>query len=153
MKPLIFALICLAIVFLLLFFFRYEKGYEGVNENQDKLQIIKIGNAQIRVSLADTEMLREKGLQNVEKMDGEQGMLFLFANPRPATFWNKNTLIDLDLIWIRDKHVSGISFLPNESGGGKVYVSSPGAIEYVVEANAGFASSRGIKIGDKVEGI
>jgi hypothetical protein len=35
-----------------------------------------------------------------ESLPQRSGMLFLFANPAPHTFWMKNTMIPLDLIWM-----------------------------------------------------
>ena len=62
------------------------------------------------------------------------------------TFWNKNTLIPLDLIWIVDGQVVGVSSLSSiiQSGNQIVSMSSPDAVDWVVEVNAGWADEKGI---------
>ena len=41
------------------------------------------------------------GLMNRQQLAPAEGMVFPFAPPRPASFWMKNTLIPLDMIFVR----------------------------------------------------
>ena len=45
-------------------------------------QVIKINNKQYQVKIAKTEEQRKKGLQGVEKMNDNEGMLFVFDSPQ-----------------------------------------------------------------------
>jgi uncharacterized membrane protein (UPF0127 family) len=88
--------------------------------------------------VADTEEKREKGLmdQTAEtlKAAGVDGMVFRFATTSFRTFWNKNTLINLDLYWIQNGMVQGISPLPSITESESIVtVGSPAAVDTVVE--------------------
>jgi len=52
------------------------------------------------VKIADTPELREKGLMFVKSLPEKKGMLFIFPESGKHSFWMKNTLIPLDMIWI-----------------------------------------------------
>ncbi|TSC72132.1 MAG: hypothetical protein G01um101470_409 [Parcubacteria group bacterium Gr01-1014_70] len=114
---------------------------------------IQIGNASLNVFVADTPEKRTRGLMGVSHLAEDAGMLFIFSDSSPRTFWNKNTLIDLDLLWISENRVVGISALPSisQSGGEIVSIRSPKSADKVVEMNAGWAEQRGVKAGDGVE--
>ena len=54
----------------------------------------------IRVEIADDPAERELGLMNRKALDPLSGMLFIYETPRPSSFWMKNTLIPLDMIFM-----------------------------------------------------
>lgn len=54
----------------------------------------------IRVEIADEPEERALGLMNRESLAPMSGMLFIYESPRPASFWMKNTLIPLDMIFM-----------------------------------------------------
>ena len=53
------------------------------------------------VEMARTSDEQAYGLMNRTKLGPNEGMLFPFPAPRPASFWMKNTLIPLDMIFVR----------------------------------------------------
>lgn len=67
---------------------------------------IKVLNKELTVWVADTEEARLKGLQNIIWMPKDRGILFAFNTPDKYCFWNKNTLIPLKLIFMRDGYVT-----------------------------------------------
>ena len=113
---------------------------------------LQIGETSLEVLIADTEEKRTLGLMGVTKLATDSGMLFIFPDSSARTFWNKNTLIPLDLIWIVDGQVVGVSSLSSiiQSGNQIVSMSSPDAVDWVVEVNAGWANSHGIQVGSEV---
>ena len=54
----------------------------------------------IRAALADTPQKSEKGLMFVKHLPADEGMLFVFEREDEHYFWMKNTLIDLDIIFL-----------------------------------------------------
>lgn len=57
------------------------------------------GQIRFSVELADTPQERSRGLMFREHLPRGAGMLFVYERPRRATFWMKNTLIPLDMIF------------------------------------------------------
>ncbi len=87
--------------------------------------------------VADTPAQWEKGLMFFRKLDGVDGMIFIFPDSQYRTFWNKNTLMDLKLLWIQNDKQIGESFLPSiEKSKEIVTVSSPGLANKVIELPA-----------------
>ncbi len=106
------------------------------NQTATKTKIIhyKIDGMFYRLLIADEPAEWERGLMNVRKLDQASGMIFIFPNKEYRNFWNKNTLVDLDVYWISDDKIVGKSFLPSiEKSRQIVTVSSPQAVNKVVE--------------------
>lgn len=61
------------------------------------------GGAIIYAELADTTEKRARGLMFRNSLAQDRGMLFTFAEPKPWTFWMKNTKVPLDIIWLDRK--------------------------------------------------
>ncbi|TFI58534.1 DUF192 domain-containing protein [Sphingomonas parva] len=53
------------------------------------------------VEVARTEQEQAYGLMNRQTLGPGEGMVFPFPKPRPASFWMKNTLIPLDMLFVR----------------------------------------------------
>ena len=56
---------------------------------------------QFKVWIADRESRQEQGLMFVRKLEDHQGMLFVYSRDQPLSMWMKNTLIPLDMLFIR----------------------------------------------------
>lgn len=103
--------------------------WEGYNS-----QDLYIEGKQYHVLVADTPARQELGLMFVTELEGYDGMVFYFPDSSVKAFWNKNTLIDLNIIWMNDDTVIGKEKLPSiyKTGNPKT-ISSPGAVNTVVE--------------------
>ena len=95
------------------------------------------------VELALSPRQQAYGLMHVESMPQGRGMLFVFQNNAIRSFWMKNTLIPLDMLFFDDTGllVTTIPDVPAHSLTPRV--STSGAT-YVLELNAGTAGSPGI---------
>lgn len=111
---------------------------------------VTIGGNEIIAWVANTPEKRTSGLMGVKELPPGTGMLFVFPEAAPRTFWNKNTLIDLDLLWVTGNVVSGVSALPREGTAGTVQVTSPLPANAVVEVPQGWAKDHNIQLGDGV---
>lgn len=123
--------------------------YEGEkSDNRGDMETIYLGGRTLEVKIADDNFERQQGLQGVAELGGYDGMLFVFDSGGSVSFWNKNTLLDLDLVWIREGKVTGVSFLPRERERGLVTLASPeGGVEMVLELPAGRAEALGVTVG------
>lgn len=87
------------------------------------------------VWIADTPEKQQQGLMYVTKLRPDQGMLFVFPDRAVRTFWNMNTLIPLDLFWMNDDVVVGVSSMPAIEGDAVTRVSSPEPVNKVLEVS------------------
>lgn len=61
---------------------------------------ISIDGTPLQLQLALTKPEQNKGLMHRDSMPTDHGMLFLFENPKPQSFWMRNTRIPLDIAYI-----------------------------------------------------
>ena len=142
-KPLaiLFGLIFILIIFIL-----------SKTKSTAKYTTVEIGGTVVRVEIADTMAKQMRGLMFREKLNENEGMLFVFGAEDYYEIWMMNTSIPLDIIWIgsngkvvdimKDAQPCRIS-CPN-------YVPRNVAA-YVLEVNSGFADKHEIEIGNSVK--
>ncbi len=101
------------------------------------------------IELALTPEQQQYGLMFREKMAPDAGMLFVFDRAEPQAFWMKNTLIPLDMIFIRtDGTIANIlEKVPPQTLDPR---ASDGPAKAVLELNGGIARFLDIKPGDRV---
>ena len=122
-----------------------NKNFNEIYINNGE-KIIKI-NAEV----ADDNEERTKGLMFREKLDENDGMLFVFDNENYQTFWMKNTLIPLDIIFI-NKNLEVVDIknaVPCKEEPCTLYKSSKPAM-YVLEVNGNFTAKNKIKLGSRI---
>jgi uncharacterized membrane protein (UPF0127 family) len=104
------------------------------------------GQARFTVELADTAAERAQGLMFRETLPSAAGMLFVYDRPQQASFWMKNTLIPLDMIFtdaagrVTRVHSNAIPQDLTPIDGGM-------DVAAVLEINGGLASRLGIAPG------
>ncbi len=102
------------------------------------------------VEIARTEQEQATGLMNRPSLAPDRGMVFPFTPPRDASFWMKNTLIPLDMIFVRsDGSIANVEANAVPLSLDPVY--SAGPVRAVLEITGGRAGELGIKAGDKVD--
>ena len=110
------------------------------------------GEVTVLVTVADSPEERQRGLMSVDRLDGNEGMAFLFRRPTRGSFWMKDTLIPLSVAFWNRRHriVEILDMDPCHSDPCPVY--EPGA-SYVgaLEVDQGFFRRNGVEIGDRVE--
>lgn len=101
------------------------------------------------VELALTGDQRAVGLMHRTQMPADAGMLFRFERTQPVMMWMKNTLIPLDMIFIRaDGTIATIhsDAVPMS----ETVISSGEPVLFVLELNAGTAERIGLRPGDRI---
>ncbi|WP_220338315.1 DUF192 domain-containing protein [Wenzhouxiangella sediminis] len=116
---------------------------------------VEVEGQRFSVEIADDDATRAQGLMFRDEMADDHGMLFIFPDQRPRSFWMKNTRIALDIIYIdRDFEVVSISAdTPPCRSRNRRCPSYPseGPAQYVLEINGGLAAKYGIEPGDRIE--
>jgi hypothetical protein len=105
------------------------------------------------IELARTPEEQHTGLMNRESMPENHGMLFIFEENGTKTFWMKNTLIPLDMVFL-DENMTVVEIKTNvppcTADPCETYPSEKPAI-YVVELNAGVSEKKNIIVGAKAD--
>lgn len=136
-----------AIIVIIMLFFTSSAVASGL-DSQKMLTFHGDHDATIKVMIADTPQKQSIGLMSRRYMPADQGMLFVFGNDEPRSFWMKNTYISLDQIYV-DRYGLIIDINRNARPlSTAYYVSRP--CRYVIEANGGYCDGHGIDVGDKV---
>ncbi|HHM21475.1 MAG TPA: DUF192 domain-containing protein [Bacteroidetes bacterium] len=104
----------------------------------------------IDIEKAENDQERTIGMMFRKSMPDTRGMLFLFDRPAPQSFWMKNTLIPLDIIFI-DENKKITTIHPYATPRSESPLPSNGDAQYVLEVRGGFCNDYGINIGDIVE--
>lgn len=114
---------------------------------------VKISGTAFTAEAATTVDEETQGLSFRKSLPVGHGMLFTIDPPDRATFWMKDMLFNLDLVWIRGDKVVGVTAnVPAPVAGTDpsdlpIY-QAPSVVDYVLEINAGAANS--LKAGDLV---
>ena len=102
------------------------------------------------VEVARTEAQQAQGLMNRETLGPDRGMIFPYDPPVAASFWMKNTLIPLDMIFIRsDGTIARIE--ANTAPLSLDPVAAGEVVAAVLELAGGRSAELGITAGAKVE--
>jgi uncharacterized membrane protein (UPF0127 family) len=113
---------------------------------------VEIGGERFSVEISDTREKQALGLMFREEMADDHGMLFIFPNEAPRSFWMKNCRIALDIMYF-DKDLKMVSASldtpPCRVNRCPSYPSKAPAM-YVLELNAGMAAKLGIGAGDRL---
>ncbi len=109
----------------------------------------KNDSLKIDVEIADTDKSREQGLMYRTKMSQSVGMFFIFNDETPRSFWMRNTIIPLDIIYI-NSGMKIVKIRQNTIPYSEKQVLSEKPAKYVLEVNAGFASQNELTEGDSI---
>ena len=104
----------------------------------------------IKIEIAETEGAITQGLMHRKSMDFDKGMLFIFPDSDTRSFWMKNTIIPLDIIFVSET-MEIVAIKDHTTPYSTASVPSDDKqAKYVIEVNAGFTGNVGIKVGDTV---
>ena len=100
----------------------------------------------VRAALADDDDSRSEGLMDVHDLPSDAGMLFIFDDDAPRSFWMANTPISLDIIFVNSE-MEIVRVHRNTPPYSHENIVSESPAKYVVEVNAGFALDHDIREG------
>ena len=122
-----------------------------VGARADMLQIVTLdGRSHVfEVTRAETPEQQARGLMFVKSLAPQNGMLFPMQPPRTARFWMRNTLIPLDMVFIKPGGTISQIVTRRDTQSDASTVSRE-KVSAVLELNAGEAARLKIGIGDKV---
>ncbi len=124
---------------------------------KDDLSHIKLKTEQaehgLMVELAKTPEEIRQGLMHREELEDGRGMLFVYEEPHIPSFWMKNMLISLDIIFIgEDLQIKHIAYevppCPQDEICATYSPTVP--VQYVLEVPGGYSEERNINLGDRL---
>ena len=141
-KPLINLVVAFTLVFYSAVVLASEKPEFG---NID----LVVKGVELNVEYADTFELRNRGLMFRKTLCQQCGMLFHFGKERLAGMWMKNTLIPLDVAFIRKDGV--ITDIKGMQPHDLTSIGSSEPVLYALEMNQGWFEANKISVGDTVQ--
>ncbi len=137
-------------------YFLYTDDVTGYEEATVGFELADGGSLNITCEVADSAVERANGLQDLDEMAVDKGMLFVFKEPKEASFIMHNVEFPLDIIFIAENgtvvnveeaEVEG----PDTPYDDLVRYRSDGEVKWVVEINKGLSQQYGIGPGTRVE--
>lgn len=118
---------------------------------------LKAPKATLHVQVARTEQQRERGLMAVRHLPARTGMLFIFDQDGPVSFWMKDTLIPLDMVFLAPdgtvrKIFARVPVLSPQVPDEEIPLEQAAA-KYVIELPSGEAETDGLRAGARVTGL
>lgn len=118
---------------------------------EDTLEfILKDGRSlPLEVALADNDDERAAGLMYIRSMGENQGMLFVFQDEQPRSFWMANTPLALDMLFVNESYEI-VTIHRNTQPFSQRNFTSEIPAKYVIEVNGGYTIRHDIQEGMSV---
>lgn len=119
----------------------------------DREKTVCINEKCFSAEVSDSPAKMAKGLMFRKSLGQDEGMLFLFKESGKYSFWMKNTLIPLDIIWI-DSSNEIVFIRKNAMPCINDYcpaINPDKDAKYVLELNAGLSEKYNFSVGNKAE--
>ena len=129
----------------------YTFSFSKEKINSEELIWIINEEKTIKLEISDNFHKRKIGLMNRESLENDEGMIFIYDKVEPVNIWMYNTLIPLDIIFLKKNQITKIT--PNVSPcltlPCKLYPSLD-PVDMIIEINAGQSKVMNLKIGDNL---
>jgi len=138
-------ILILIFILLLILIFCFNLKKSGINE-----AIFEDGK-KINLELAITPYEQEQGLMFRKELKKDSGMLFVFNDESIKTFWMKNTLIPLDIIFIdsNNRIINIENAIPCNADPCKIY-KSKSPVKYVLEINSDSSKFYNLSVNEEI---
>ena len=150
------------VVLIVFIFFSCKEEQKTITTPQQDISFTKEGElklykkttdsviATLAIEFARSDYETQTGLMYRKSMTNEQAMLFLFEDEQPRSFYMKNTLIPLDIIYLnKDKAI--VSIQKNAKPLNEASLPSKKPAKYVLEVNAGLSDVWNLSEGDYID--
>lgn len=132
---------------------KHVKQKKVTFKKEGELKLLKASNdsliKKIDIEIADNEFETQTGLMYRDSMKENHGMLFVFPDSKPRSFYMKNTRFPLDIIYLDEKETI-VSFQENAQPLNENSLPSNASAKYVLEVNAGLVKKWELVVGDKI---
>jgi len=124
-------------------------GIKGFTKTTIQIETRAGRDVEIAVFLALSAKQQARGLMFVDELGERQGMLFVYQKSSNISMWMKNTVLSLDMLFIRrDGTIARVEKATRPYALDRIVSGEP--VLAVLELNAGVAEKYGIQPGDRV---
>lgn len=138
---------------LVIIFILYTALSIAQTEVSFKKKKLKIGNQTLTVEVADTQEKAARGLMYRKQLKENEGMLFIFENEEPRSFWMKNTFIPLDIGYFNAKKelidIQSMTPVTSELQTDIPTYPSKGPAQYALEVPKGWFEKHKIRLKER----
>ena len=107
--------------------------------------------APLEFEIVRTPEAQEQGLSGRADVPHGYGMLFVFQEKKPYSFWMKDMLVPIDILWLADDGtIIGIEDSVTPESYPQTVFTAPAPVRLVLELRAGEARARGLRVGGQV---
>ncbi|HSW48448.1 MAG TPA: DUF192 domain-containing protein [Candidatus Saccharimonadales bacterium] len=142
------------VIFAGIVFFQFSSKTAQKSNLKNISSTVKIKDHTFNVEVAKIPKDQQMGLSGIDSISDSEGMLFTFNTPDYYNFWMKDMKFPLDIIFIKDTKIVSIkenAVAPSDNKSNPPIIKPAGAINTVLEINAGLSKKYDIKPGDSVE--
>ena len=112
---------------------------------------LTVAGHSLTAEVAATEAQRQTGLMHRFSMPADHGMLFVFPEPRPLSFWMRNTYVPLSIAYLDAQgRILNVEDMAPQDERSK-HSAAPAL--YALEMKKGWFAQKGVRAGAKVEGL
>jgi uncharacterized membrane protein (UPF0127 family) len=124
---------------------------DGVPQPPLPTTSLLVGGKLVIAEVADDDGERQRGLMMRTALPAGTGMLFVYPEARPRSFWMRDTLLPLSIAYIDEdgRVVSVRDMQPRDESG----VPSGAPAQYALEVPLGWFTENGVGVGTQVEGL
>ena len=114
-------------------------------------RVLGVAGVSVVAEVADDPAERSVGLQGRKSLAKDHGMLFVYEEAAPRSFWMKDTVLPLSIAFIDAEHrvVQLSDMVPHDLT--PVVCMRPA--QYALEMSQGWFEEKGLAIGDRVAGL
>ncbi|MDB9525583.1 DUF192 domain-containing protein [Oscillatoria sp. CS-180] len=129
-----------------------SRQLDAQGQNLPITAAVELGGQRIGLEVALTSQQQAIGLMARESLADDHGMLFPFDPARRVSFWMKNVLIPLDMVFIYQGQIVDIAsnVPPCESMPCPTYGPDQQIVDQVIELRGGLAGDLNLQVGDTV---
>lgn len=130
---------------------------ENTNSSKTDTITVSVNSTDLTLQIASTDQQRAQGLMFVQELQANHGMIFVFPETQILSFWMKNTLIPLDLIFLDED----FQIVDLKSNFQPCHITNPNSeicpsyssklpAKYVIELNTGSIQTLNLQLNDQI---
>ena len=126
-----------------------------IDRKEETIIVVSFPNGrEIEAEEADTPEKLLVGLAFRETLPANSGLLYIFESTGQNHLWTKEYRFPVDMMWVDESHhIVGLkeNVAPCQEADCPKYSSSPEAVRYAIQTEAGFIKREGITIGQELK--